>query len=108
MKIGCNCGATIFDSADYLPQKGHLIPDQDWFDVYDAIDDDVIDKVADGTLTKEAAYMKAREIIGSKARLMWQCVGCGSLYVDGRDGQLHGFVPATEETDRRVLAGRSK
>src|SRR6185437_4088974 len=73
VKIGCHCGASIIDQTDDLPHKGHLIPDQEWFATYDAIDDEVIDPVAGGQLGTEAAYHRARDIIGRSARLMWQC-----------------------------------
>lgn len=45
MKIGCHCGPSIIDQTDELPHQGYLIPDQDWFATYDAIDDQVIDEV---------------------------------------------------------------
>ena len=106
MKIGCHCGAVIIDQTDDLPHKGHLIPDQEWFATYDAIDDEVIDPMADGRLGKEAAYHQARQIIGRSARLMWQCRACGRLYIDGLDGKLRCFVPEGEPTDREVLRSR--
>lgn len=107
MKIGCHCGALLVDQADDLPHKGHLIPDQEWFATYDAIDDEIIDLVADGRLSKEAAYHHARRIINRSARLMWQCRACGRLYIDGLDGQLRCFVPEGEPEDREVLRSRS-
>jgi hypothetical protein len=103
VKIGCYCGAVIVDQTDDLPQKAHLIPDQKWFAIYDAIDDEVIDPVADGQLTKKAAYHHARGIIGRNARLMWQCETCGRLYIDGLDGQLRCFIPEGEPVDRQIL-----
>ena len=79
MKIGCECGAVIVDQTDDLPHKAHLIPDQEWFATYDAIDDEVIDPMADGRLSKEAAYHHSRRIISRSARLLWQCRACGRL-----------------------------
>ena len=108
MKIGCECGGSILDSTDNLSHKAHLILDQDWFNVYDAIDDDVIDPVSEGTLPKENAYMNARQIISSRSRLMWQCPACGRLYIDGNEGTLQCFVPATDETDKRILSARKQ
>jgi len=105
MQIGCHCGATIFDGTDNLPQKAHLIPDQDWLAVCDAIDDQVIDPVADGSLDRQAAYHRARHIIGRPARRMWQCVACGRIYIDGHNSELRCFVPADDEPDRAILRG---
>lgn len=103
MKIDCYCGVSIIDQTDDLPYKGHLIPDQEWFATYDAIDDEVIDPVAGGRLGMEAAYHRARQIISRSARLMWQCRACGRLYIDGVDGRLRCFVPEGEQPDREVL-----
>lgn len=106
MKIRCHCGETIIDQTDYLPHKAYLIPDQDWFAVHDGIDDEVIDLVAEGCLRTDAAYMRARHIIGRNARLMWQCRACGRLYIDGPDGQLRCFAPEGGGVDREILRSR--
>jgi hypothetical protein len=106
VKIGCHCGASIIDQTDDLPYKGHLIPDQEWFATYDAIDDEVIDPVSGGQLSNKEAYRRTREIISRQARLMWQCRACGRLYIDGVDGQLRCFVPEGEQSDCEIL--RSK
>jgi hypothetical protein len=106
VKIGCHCGAVIVDHTDDLPHKGHLIPDQEWFATSDAIDDEVIDLVAEGRLNKEAAHRLVLQIIRRPARLMWQCPACGRLYVDSLDGQLRCFVPEGEPADHEILRSR--
>ncbi|XYH93634.1 hypothetical protein ACMHYB_38080 [Sorangium sp. So ce1128] len=73
---------------------------------YPAIDDEVIDPLADGRLSKEAAYHHARRIISQSARFMWQCPDCGRLYIDGLDGQLRCFIPDGEPVDREILRSR--
>ena len=108
MKILCHCGDAIIDQTDDLPYKGHLIPDQQWFATYNAIDDEVIDPVADGRLSKEAAYNLARTVISRSARLVWQCRACGRLYIDDLQGKLQCFVPEGAETEREVLRSRSR
>lgn len=108
MKIGCDCGTSIIDETDDLPHKGHLIPDQEWFATYDAFDDEVIDPVAVGQLSKEAACHRARLIINRPARIMWQCRECCRLYIDGVDGRLRCFVPEGEQFDREVLRSRHR
>lgn len=69
MKIDCHCGSKIFDSTDHLSYKGHLIPDQEWFSLHDALDDEVIDPIAAQKLSTEAAYMQARQVLSSRTRL---------------------------------------
>ena len=107
MKIHCHCGATIIDATDHLAWKGHLTPDQNMYDVWDGIDDQVIDPLAAGDLKIEEAYMKARDIITSPTRQMWQCSECGRLYIDGPHGKLHCFVPESDRTDKRILRARN-
>lgn len=105
MKIGCHCGAALSDQADGLPHKAHLIPDQEWFPVFDGLEA-VIDEVVAGRTDAEAAYMKMRSILGTAARLVYQCQACGRLFVDDRQHQLHTFTPASAETDREMLRSR--
>ena len=74
--------------------------------MWDGIDDEVIDPVASRKLSADDAYMVSRRIIASPTRLMWQCFECGRLYIDGLDGELHCFVPESDETDKRILRGK--
>jgi hypothetical protein len=106
VKIGCPCGASIVDQTDDLPHKGHLIPDQEWFATYDAIDAEVIDALASVRLEQPTAYHLAREIIRRASRLMYQCRACGRLFIDDLQGDLQCYVPATEETSREILRSR--
>jgi hypothetical protein len=106
MKIGCHCGALIIDQTDYLPHKGHLIPDQECFAVYDAIDEEVIDPLAGGRLEKEEAYHLARDIIRRAARLMYQCRRCGRLYIDDLEGNMQCYAPTSEDTSHEILRSR--
>jgi hypothetical protein len=107
MKISCDCGATIIDQADSLLQKGHLIPDQEWFPVCDGIDA-VIDDVAARRTNAEAAAMQVRSILITAARLAYQCRECGRLFVDDRQHQLHTFAPTSTETSREILKSRDE
>ncbi len=102
MKIGCQCGGAILDQTDDLPQKGHLIPDQEWFATYDALDDEVIDPMACGRLEKDQAYHLAREIIRRSSRPMYQCQRCGRLYINDLEGNLQCYVPASEDTSHEA------
>ncbi len=107
MKIGCPCGASIVDQTDDLPHKGHLIPDQDWFAIYDSLDEEVIDALVSGRLERSAACNLARETIRRTSRLMYQCRDCGRLFIDDLRGDLQCYVPASEETSREILRSRA-
>ncbi|QDT96607.1 hypothetical protein [Gimesia aquarii] len=105
MKIGCECGSTIFDYCN-VPQKGHLIPDQKWDDVFDAVEDEVIAPLSTSKISEEDAYTKSRHIISEESRLMWQCIDCGRLYIDDLNGELQCYVPASDVTSKQILRGR--
>jgi hypothetical protein len=106
VKIGCHCGATIIDQTDDLPHKAHLVPDQAWFATYDAFDDELIDPLVNGTLTREAAYRLTRAILSRATRLMWQCGACGRLYIDDRAGNLQCYLPSEDSTAKEILRSR--
>lgn len=103
MKINCHCGALIVDQTDDLPNKAHLIPDQEWFATLDAIDHDVIDALADRRIDREVAYMQARKILLKRVRMMWQCSQCGRIYIDDQQHELRCFVPQEAQADTEVL-----
>lgn len=105
MKFNCSCGVLIVDSTDDLPHKGHVVPDQEWFATFDALDE-LIDATAEARMSREHAYQRVRELLSSSARLVWQCPGCGRLYLDDRNRQLQGFVPESESVDHELLRSR--
>jgi hypothetical protein len=107
MKIGCHCENTIFDQTDDMPNKAHLIPDQRWNEMWDALEDQVLTAVARGTLSPNDACFEAMRIaLGAGMRLMWQCASCGRLYIDDRDGNLQCYVPSSAETNKQILRAR--
>jgi hypothetical protein len=108
MKISCDCGEVIIDQADDLPYKAHLVPDQEWYANFDALDDQVIDLVADGRMDKQAAYRLSRLLLSQSSRLMWQCAECGRLYVEGPDEQVRCFAPESGPFERQILRRRPK
>jgi len=80
------------------------MPDQSRFVALDAIDEQVIDPIADGKLSKDDAYMRARSIFQASTRTMWQCRSCGRLFINAQDGSLHCFAPEDANTDKDILA----
>lgn len=107
MKILCECGATIVDQADQLPNKAHLIADQDWDGIFEAIDQ-AIENPGTAASAREAACMRVRELILAKARMAWQCFACGRLYLDDHAHVAREFVPAAPETAQGLLRGQSR
>jgi hypothetical protein len=103
MKLSCPCGATIPDQGDDLSHKGHMVPDRAWFATLDALDDEVIEPLAKGRLTGDAASQQARRVLVRSSRLLWQCRACARLFVDGPDGKLRCFQPEGESHDHEVL-----
>lgn len=105
MKIGCHCGATIYAQTDYLPYMAHFIPDQDWFDVLDAIDD-AIEKSGPSVTEKEAACMKVRQLICKLSRSAWQCRECGRVYIADQGHELRQLVPGANDVPRELFRSR--
>ncbi len=106
MKTRCHRGGLIVDQTDDLPHKGHMIPDQEWFAIWDAIDDEVIAPVADRRLSKEVAYHLARQIFFRATRLLYQCHTCGRLYLNDKHGNLHCYLPANEQANQEIVRSR--
>ncbi|WP_166656414.1 hypothetical protein [Comamonas sp. JUb58] len=80
------------------------MPDQSRFGALDAIDEEVIDPIANGKLSKDDAYMRARCILQASTRTMWQCRSCARLFINAQDGSLHCFTPEDANTDKDILA----
>lgn len=77
MKISCVCGHATSDSADALPYKAHVIPDQDLVRVSDSID--------------TAGDRAHREILRN-SRTIYQCYHCDRLMFTKGDDVLF-FTP---------------
>jgi hypothetical protein len=104
MLIPCECGHEIRDGTDNIAEKGHVIPDQEWFATFDAVDRQVIDPLLQGKIEAKRAYMLARLEIGRRQLIAYQCPECGRLYIGKLDGKLHCFLPAGSSTPRNILA----
>ena len=102
MKISCHCEKVIVDQTDYLPNKGHIIPDKEWFSILDAIDD-AIEKSGSTKKEKENACMEIRRIFNKLSKTAWQCSNCGSLYVDKTGHKLDWFQVGTEDTSKNIF-----
>ena len=107
MRVPCECGEFIYDGSDNLPDKGHVIPDQEWFATFDALDDEVIGPLSRGEITPSKAGMLARLALSKRSGYVHQCSKCGRLYI-GLGGMLHAFLPAHPSTPREVLRSRDR
>jgi len=109
MKISCSCGKILVDQTDDLPYKAHIIPDQHYFGLLEAIDD-AIENSGPSPSDKEAAAMRVRNLIGKITKLAWQCGVCGRLYFDGppRSNTVYQFVPADENIPKELLRRREE
>jgi hypothetical protein len=92
MKIQCSCGHLITDGGGGLGHKAHIIPDQNLFVLFDAIDR-VLQFECATPGAREAACTRVRSLITQASRLAHSCMICGRLYIDGRRGAVHAYVP---------------
>ncbi|SFI39638.1 ubiquitin family protein [Planctomicrobium piriforme] len=102
MKITCHCGRLIPDQTDGLPQKAHVIPDQNWNQTWEQIDK-VLRHLAGRKTSEEAAAMQLRRIVSRVTRIAYQCPDCGRLYLNDEQGKLHSYVPHDDGTSRTIL-----
>lgn len=105
MRIECRCGAQIIDQTDFLPHKAHIIPDQEWFHVLDAIDQ-AIERSGPSDRDKEAAIHSVRSLLIRVSRSAWQCGACGRLYVDDQGRNLREFIPGPSDGPRELFRTR--
>ena len=111
MKIRCECGHVIYDQTDYLPGEAYLVADQDYFDLADALEEQVR-KAAEAGRTGgsevEAAIRQALEDTRAALRryarrAIHQCSACGRLFVEDAQSQSHVFAPTNEVTSGNLL-----
>lgn len=107
MKIECVCGDLIQDMTDGLPHKAHIIPDQSWHSLFDALDA-LTERRSFTRAQRNAACMAMRTLIIEASRSAWQCNSCGRLYLDDNTECLQIYVPADSETSREVLSGANR
>jgi hypothetical protein len=114
MKIACKCGEIIRDQTDGLPWKGHLIPDQEWHPLLNAIDG-IIDDTKAGLLQGAAACMylrravnSLRKALNSASKLVYQCGRCGRIFIFERNDPAHIYWPESESTSKQILRTRQE
>jgi hypothetical protein len=106
IEIQCACGAPLLDKSDHLPHKAHCIPDQEWEQVFESIEE-IISQVAAGRRERESALDAVHRALCSAAREMYQCRSCGRMFIPDRDGRLHVYAPQAPEPVQEVLRSRN-
>ncbi|HMW46724.1 MAG TPA: hypothetical protein PK011_00115 [Marinagarivorans sp.] len=87
MKIMCKCGSSIWDSSDYLHDKGHLIPDQDLEDLTEKI---------------ERSPGSASSTIWKHSKTIFQCADCACLIL-GFNNEYHFFSAHEPEKSKNAI-----
>ncbi|QQS28341.1 MAG: hypothetical protein IPM47_15965 [Sphingobacteriales bacterium] len=90
-KFLCDCGQVIFDQADYIRYKGHIIADQDYMDFFDEIE--------------KGDFMEMVEKGSKYFGRIFQCEYCSSLIVF-RPGKNEGifFKPIDKDKSKQILS----
>ena len=102
MKFKCECSHVIVDQTDDLSYKGYIVPDKEWFNLLDAIDE-AVEKSGPSSRDKEAALMKVRSMANRISRVAYQCPKCGRLHLCNDSGALHTYEPASNSISKIIL-----
>ena len=113
VKIECHCGELIQDVTNGHANKAHVIPDQEWDDIWDQEWDDIwdaidaaIEKSGPSPKAKERACMELRTLLARLSRHAWQCGNCGRIYHEQFDRQLQEFRPGSEDVPKVLFRSR--
>lgn len=106
MKFICTCGATVYDHGGEQAHKAHVIADQDWFAMLDALDE-AIEATSPAAIAREAACMHVRALLGKLSRPAWQCAACGRVHLHDAGDSLHSFTPEHQSKEVRLFSGRA-
>ncbi|WP_420458216.1 hypothetical protein [Neolewinella sp.] len=87
------------DQTDALPHKGHLLPDTQWDDFWNAVDA-AIEQPGWTPHDRAAACMRLRRQWHFKT--CYECTDCGRLLISGANGELVTYTPEGGSY-RRVL-----
>lgn len=92
MKVTCVCGHQISDGGDALPQKAHIISDQDWHVFLDEVDS-LAGRHSGPAISNGSLGMELRALLARVGRFVWQCSNCSTLHIDDKSQQPHVFTP---------------
>lgn len=103
MFISCACGEKIHDNTDFMSWKAHLLPDQQWEELFDIVDSAL--ETPDKAARREEIQVKVRDKIRNLFRSAWECVACGRLYIENKGGELLCYAPQDSNPPRYILSG---
>jgi len=104
VEFECSCGVQFINSTDDRRYVARFVPDQDNDAFWDLIDS-AVEESGPTPLDKERAVMDLRASLFNNHPYVWQCHGCGIVYISDADGQLHAYSPIGN-VPTNLLAGR--
>ncbi|WP_295617903.1 hypothetical protein [Chamaesiphon sp. GL140_3_metabinner_50] len=115
MKIDCECGYVIYDSSDCISYKASFIADLDSFDLCDKVEEQIkklvvnieytaSNKIDVDVLIEDTMIDLSENIIDYYGRRpIYQCSGCGRLFVDDNQFHTHVFIPQDDSVPKNLL-----
>jgi diphthamide synthase subunit DPH2 len=106
MKLTCPCGHIVSDTTDELSYKGHILADQDFHPVLDAIDESVIAASTSKNSADEFSR-RARNSLIQRLRGIYKCESCGRVGIDDSECQMHWYKPENGIDIHNLLTKRT-
>lgn len=126
MKIQCKCGHIIVDQTDFLPYKGHILPDAE-LESFESVPAEIVDFMEAIRSDRRSEWIKNKfsdsyptdlddeaiifDIIqsGLITRHVFECEACGRILIEDNRNKdktigYQSFYP--EEKDRKGLLDR--
>ncbi|MBP3460265.1 MAG: hypothetical protein J6K58_13730 [Lachnospiraceae bacterium] len=100
MHFYCICGKRITDQTDFLSYKAHVLPDQDYEDFWNGID-----QLVDDETMNHREKENIRFSCSSMGRYMYQCPECGRVILEDIEdnSKLHFFKPESAVVSKKLL-----
>ena len=102
MHFYCECGECISDVTDHIPNKAHIIADQDWFDLFSKINSE-FDIIVNKHDQIEEIIDKIIDLLWHTSKDIYQCEACGRLYIEDGEGHFHIYEPVSHIVSKKVL-----
>jgi hypothetical protein len=113
MKIFCECGHIIHDNTDCINNKARFTADQDSFDLCDKIEEQIkklVTSIEYATSNKidvdvliEDTMTDVSDTIIDYGRTIYQCSGCGRLFIDDNQFHTHVFIPEDNSVPKDLM-----